>query len=154
MKLPDLSMFFLVPEFWHTGYILLKHVALGPPLEKGASEEDGKRFGWRNFVRPLLVIMRRRGRILDKNLIGWLQMFGQEIPENAKQMSWAKEKMGAEFKDLHLYLTYLLSGFNQVVISNIIIYYFRIHHRYYIITLFDLTYVKMCVMTVEDQATR
>ena len=32
MMLPDFSRMFLVPEFWHVGYVLLKHVVFGPQL--------------------------------------------------------------------------------------------------------------------------
>ena len=107
-------MFFLVPEFWHVGYTLLKHVVLGPALAKGAPDDDGKRFVWRNFIKPMLVIRRRRGVIPDIDLVQRLIRMGQDIPDNDKELSWAKEKMGSEFKDLHLYLIYLLCGFNRV----------------------------------------
>lgn len=113
MKLPDFSLFFLVPEFWHVGYTLMKHITFGPKLEKGAPEEDGKRFGWRNLIRPLLTILRKRGKILDRGLHDTLTSIGQPVPVNDKEMSIQKEKMGAEFKDLHLYLTYLLCAFQM-----------------------------------------
>ena len=111
MKLPDLSRFFLVPEFWHVGYVLLKHLCFGPKIAKGAPEEDGKRFGWRNFMRPLLVIMRRRGQLHDTALKEKLIEIGQSIPPNTTTMSWSKEKMSAEFRDMHLYLIFLLCGY-------------------------------------------
>ena len=147
MKLPDFSMFFLVPEFWHVGYTLVKHVVFGPTLEKGAPEEDGKRFGWRNFIRPLLVIMRCRGQISDPDLLGRLRALGQEIPANNKTMSWAKEKMGSEFKDLHLYLTYLLSGFNQVrmLLSVLCMYVYVCMYVCMHVCMYVCMHVCMCV---------
>ena len=39
--LPDVSCIFLVPEFWHVGYTLLKHLVFGPAIPKDAIEEDG-----------------------------------------------------------------------------------------------------------------
>lgn len=73
----------------------------------------GKRFGWRNFIRPILVIMRQRGRLCDEHLRNTLTAIGQSVPTPTNTLSWAKEKMGAEFRDMHLYLTYLLCGFNE-----------------------------------------
>ena len=68
-------------------YNLLKHVVGGPKLEKNAPEYDGKRFGLRNLFRPLLVIMRRRGNILDGDLRNLLRQLGQEVPMQDKVIS-------------------------------------------------------------------
>ena len=108
LSLPDFGIFFLAPEFWHVGYTLMKHLTFGPKLKKGADERDNKRFVYTNFLQPLLVIMRQRGSIRDDDLAARMQTYNSDAPvEFDSTLSIQKEKMGAEFRDCHLYLTYL-----------------------------------------------
>lgn len=110
MNLPDFGIFVLSVEWWHTAYTLLKHSAFGPAVPKGADEDDNKRFTYKNFTQPMLVIQRKRG-IIDDELTEALETMGVTIQDNDKALSINKEKMSAEFRDMHLYLTYLRIAF-------------------------------------------
>lgn len=112
MNLPDFGMFIIVPEFWHVSYVLLKHFTHGPKLEKGKDEDDNKRFLYRNFTKPLLTCMRNRGTIEVGQLAESLRDMGREVADNDKVINVNKEKMGAEYRDCHLLLTYFRIAFD------------------------------------------
>ena len=107
MSLPDFGIFLLSPEKWHISYNSLKNFHTGPKLKKGQDEDDNKRFTYRNFTRTLLVVMRQRGSLNDE-LTTKLASKGIDLPkpDNDKVLNIQKEKMGAEYKDMHLYMTY------------------------------------------------
>lgn len=84
MNLPDFGIFIIVPEFWHVSYVLLKNFTHGPKLNKGEDEDDNKRFLYRNFVKPLLTIMRKRGTIEVRQLAESLRDMGMEVEDNDK----------------------------------------------------------------------
>ena len=113
MNLPDFGIFIIVPEFWHVSYVLLKNFTHGPKLQKGADEDDNKRFLYRNFVKPLLTFMRKRGTIEVRQLAETLREMGLEVESNDKVINVNKEKMGAEYRDCHLLLTYFRMAFDM-----------------------------------------
>ena len=113
MGLPDFDIFLLSPEFWHVSHVVLRNSAFGPKLGKGEHWDDGRRFFYRNFMRPMLVVMRQRGT-LSKEMFEALQADGVTVAhDEQKELSVQKEKMSAEYKDCHLYLTYLRIGFQK-----------------------------------------
>ena len=112
MNLPDFGCFILVPEFWHVSYVNLRNLSMGPKLLKGASDEDFKRFYYTNMTKPLLITMRNRGQ-LPEELAEALKVVGIEHVPNDKVINLNKEKMSAEFRDCHLYLTYGRIAFEE-----------------------------------------
>ena len=64
----------------------------------------------------MLVDMRDRGAI-DIGLQTMLTECGVDIGVNEKAFNINKEKMSAEFKDCHLYLTYLRLGYTKFKLS-------------------------------------
>lgn len=112
MSLPDFGIFLLVPELWHVSYVMLRHLTHGPKLAKGHDEDDNKRFMYRNFNKPMLTIMRKRGSLED-DLAASLTDMGIPVEENDKVINVNKEKMGAEYRDCHLFLTYQRIAFSR-----------------------------------------
>lgn len=112
MNLPDFGCFILVPEFWHVSYVCLRHLTMGPKLAKGKHEDDFKRFYYRNITKPMLTVMRQRGH-LPEDLAEALEVAGINITPNDKVINLNKEKMSAEFRDCHLYLTYARLAFEE-----------------------------------------
>ena len=112
MGLPDFGIFLIIPEFWHVSYIVLKHLTHGPKLAKGKDEDDNKRFMYRNGTKPMLVIMRQRGS-LDDDLAVSLHEMGVSVRDNDLCINVNKEKMGSEYRDCHLYLTYQRMAFDR-----------------------------------------